>query len=75
MNKYLIVALWIAVVAVAGTGCAKKNNKAANAGKPGFSPAVTEMASAGDTPRPWAVSQPSTPPTMIGTHVRISEAP
>jgi len=42
VNKYLIVALWLAVVAVAGTGCAKKNNKAA-AAKPGFSPAVTEI--------------------------------
>ena len=45
MNKYLIIALWLAVVAVAGTGCAKKDNKhaAANGAKPGFSPAVTEI--------------------------------
>lgn len=51
MNKYLIIALWLAVVAVAGTGCAgnnaKKNNHGTAAGGgPAFSPAVTELSPA-----------------------------
>jgi 5'-nucleotidase/UDP-sugar diphosphatase len=71
VNKYLIVALWLAVVAVAGTGCAKKNANA-KAG-PAFSPAVTELSpSPTYTPAPVAaapVFEPATTYTPAPTQI------
>ena len=43
MNKYVIIALWLAVFVAAGTGCSKKG-KAAKAGAADFRPAVTDIA-------------------------------
>ena len=79
MNKYLIIALWLAVIAVAGTGCAKKDNKQTTAaGKPAFSPAVTELGpSPTYTPAPAAapVFEPAQPiATATPAPVQVASA-
>jgi nucleoid-associated protein YgaU len=67
VNKYLIIALWLAVVAVAGTGCAKKNATAKKS--PAFSPAVTELSpSPTYTPAPVAAAPVFEPAAPVATY-------
>jgi 5'-nucleotidase/UDP-sugar diphosphatase len=69
VNKYLIIALWLAVVAVAGTGCAKKNSTAGAKGRPAFSPAVTEIAPAATyAPAPVAAAPVFEPAAPVATY-------
>ena len=72
MNKYLIVALWLAVVAVAGTGCAKKDKAAkASSKNAAFSPAVTEI-----TPAPAYAAAPAFEPAApVSTFTPSPAAP
>jgi 5'-nucleotidase/UDP-sugar diphosphatase len=68
VNKYLVIALWLAVVAVAGTGCAKKDNKAQAKGAPAFSPAVTELGGSPNyAPAPYAAAPVFEPAAPIAT--------
>ena len=83
MNRYVIIALWLAVVAVAGAGCAKKNNKAAAKGAPAFSPAVTELGPSPYAPAPvaaapvfepaapFATATPAAPAQIAGTTYQV----
>jgi nucleoid-associated protein YgaU len=65
VNKYIVIALWLAVVAVAGTGCAsQKKNTTTAKGAPGFSPAVTEL---GPSPAPVAAAPVFEPAQPIAT--------